>query len=137
MCPNLGASGASCRHFYALECTLRRKELQFFALFQFCVILMFLEVALCRKVKPKERRQESRGVLPLLIDSVQRDLLLCWVLAACWWFWVGFLGLESVYTTTHIYLPSVARVQLQQKGPGQPHTATPPPAPRGIQCELT
>ena len=64
---------------------------------------MFLEVALCRKVKPNEKRQESRGVFLLLIDSVQRDLLLCWVVAACWWVWV-FLGLESVYTTTHIYV---------------------------------
>ena len=68
MCPNREESGASCGNFNALEGTLGRKELQFFALFQFCVILMFLEVALCRKVRPKQKRQESRGVFLLLVD---------------------------------------------------------------------
>lgn len=68
MCPNREESGASCGNCNALERTLRREELQFFALFQFCVILMFLEVALCRKVKPEQKKQESRGVFPLLVD---------------------------------------------------------------------
>ena len=132
MCPNREESGASCGNVNALEGTLGRKELQFFALFQFCVILMFLEVALCRKVKPKQKRQESRGVFLLLVDF--RGTCCC----------VGLSPLTdgsglfsrdlSLSTPAHTYTHPVWHVGSCNRGDRGNHTATPPPAARGAQC---
>ena len=87
---------------------------------------MFLEVALCRKGKPRQKRQESRGVFLLLVDF--RGTCCC----------VGLSPLTdgsglfprdlSLSTPAHTYTHPVWHVG------GQPHTATPPPAARGVRC---
>ena len=124
----------------ASECTLQKEEkkiIQVSALFQFC-IMMFLEVVLCMKVKPKQKRQEAEKS-PTLSALVHEGFLslLGWIAVACFvcglypGTWV--CAQHSMHTHTGCGLCAV--VTDRTRALLQSHTCTAPPGPCGVQWE--